>query len=67
MKIISILILTLLLTNCAGGNVSQIKFGKKCTVADNNQLQESSYIWFVSEDALKDLDKRINKNNCLNS
>ena len=54
MKIISILILTLLLTNCAGGNVSQIKFGKKCTVADNNQLQESSYIWFVSEDALKD-------------
>jgi|TARA_Y100001958_G_C21151395_1_gene487484 uncharacterized lipoprotein YajG len=67
MKIISILILTLLLTNCAGGNVSQIKFGKKCTVADNNQLQESSYIWFVSEDALKDFDKRINKNNCLNS
>ena len=67
MKIISILILTLLSTNCAGGNVSQIKFGKKCTVADNNQLQESSYIWFVSEDALKDFDKRINKNNCLNS
>ena len=67
MKIISILILTLLLTNCAGGNVSQIKFGKKCTVADNNQLQDSSYIWFVSEDALKDFDKRINKNNCLNS
>ena len=67
MKKISILILTLLLTNCAGGNVSQIKFGKKCTVADNNQLQESSYIWFVSEDALKDFDKRINKNNCLNS
>ena len=67
MKIISILILTLLLTNCAGGNVSQIKFGKKCTVADNNQLQESSYIWFVSEGALKDFDKRINKNNCLNS
>ena len=67
MKIISILILTFLLTNCAGGNVSQIKFGKKCTVADNNQLQESSYIWFVSEDALKDFDKRINKNNCLNS
>ena len=67
MKIISTLILTLLLTNCVGGNVSQIKFGKKCTVADNNQLQESSYIWFVSEDALKDFDKRINKNNCLNS
>tara|TARA_A100001011_G_scaffold383525_1_gene454870 strand:- start:644 stop:847 length:204 start_codon:yes stop_codon:yes gene_type:complete len=67
MKILSILTLTLLLTNCAGGNVSQIKFGKKCTVADNNQLQESSYIWFVSEDALKDFDKRINKNNCVNS
>ena len=67
MKILSILTLSLLLTNCAGGNVRQIKFGKKCTVADNNQLQESSYIWFVSEDALKDFDKRINKNNCVNS
>lgn len=67
MKILSILTLTLLLTNCAGGNVSQIKFGKKCTVADNNQLQESSYIWFVSKDAIQDFDKRINKSNCLDS
>ena len=53
-----ILLAFILVANCSQHSV---KFGKKCTVADNNQLQESSYIWFVSEDALKDFDKRINK------
>ena len=67
MKILSILTLLLLLTNCAGGNVSQIKFGKKCTVADSKQLQEASYVWFISKDALRDFNKRINKSNCLDS
>ena len=46
MKTLITLSLVLLLTNCAGGNVSQIKFGKKCTLADNNNLQEASYVWF---------------------
>ena len=67
MKTLSIISLLFLLTNCAGGQMTSMKFGKRCTVSDANQLQESSYIWFVSEDALKDFDKRINKNNCLNS
>ncbi|OUW73902.1 MAG: hypothetical protein CBD76_02335 [Pelagibacteraceae bacterium TMED216] len=67
MKILSILILMILLTNCAGGNVAKIKFGKKCTVANSKQLQETSYIWFISKEALVEFDKRINKNNCLNS
>ncbi len=66
MKTLSIIAFVLLLTNCAGGNVAKIKFGKKCTLA-SNELQEASYIWFVSKDALKDFDKRINKKNCLNS
>jgi len=57
----------ILLTNCAGGNVAKIKFGKKCTVANSKQLQETSYIWFISKEALVEFDKRINKNNCLNS
>ncbi len=56
-----------MLTNCAGGNVAKIKFGKKCTVANSAKLQESSYIWFISKEALKDFNKRINKSNCLNS
>jgi|TARA_B100001540_G_C15779713_1_gene630417 hypothetical protein len=57
----------ILLTNCAGGKISKISLGKKCTIADSKQLQESSYIWFVSSDALPNFDKRINKKNCLDS
>jgi len=67
MKILSILSLLLLLTNCAGSNMAKIKFGARCTASDEKQLQEKSYVWFVSKDAVKDFDKRINKSNCLNS
>ncbi len=67
MKIITILSLLLILTNCAGGNVAKIKFGKKCTVANSKQLQETSYVWFVSKEALNDFNNRINKSNCLES
>ena len=65
MKILSIISLLLLLMNCAGGNMAKMKIGKRCTGSDANQLQESSYIWFVGKDAIKDFDKRINKSNCL--
>jgi len=67
MKILSIISLLFLLTNCAGGQMSSMKFGKRCTISDTNHLQESSYIWFVSKDAVQDFDKRINKSNCLDS
>ena len=67
MKILSILSLLLLLTNCAGSNMAKIKFGARCTASDEKQLQEKSYVWFVSKNAVKDFDKRINKSNCLNS
>ena len=56
-----------MLANCAGGQMSSMKFGKRCTVSDANQLQESSYVWFVSKDAIQDFDKRINHSNCLDS
>ena len=56
-----------MLANCAGGNMAKMKIGKRCTVSDTNQLQESSYIWFVGKGAVKDFDKRINKSNCLKS
>ena len=67
MKILSILSLLLLLTNCAGSNMAKIKLGPRCTASDANQLQEKSYVWVVSKEALKDFDKRINKLNCLDS
>tara|TARA_B100000767_G_C19553611_1_gene445992 strand:+ start:559 stop:762 length:204 start_codon:yes stop_codon:yes gene_type:complete len=67
MKTLSILSLLFFLTNCAGGQMTSMKFGKRCTVSDINRLQESSYVWLVSEDAIHDFDKRINKSNCLDS
>ena len=45
MKTLSIITLLLLLTNCSGGSVAKI--GKRCTVANADQLQESSYVWIV--------------------
>ena len=51
MKTLSIISLLLLLTNCAGGNMAKVKIGKRCTTADTNQLQESSYVWVVGKDA----------------
>ena len=65
MKTLFITFLVLLLTNCSSGSVAKI--GKRCTVANANQLQESSYVWIVSKEAQKDFDKRINKSNCLDS
>tara|TARA_B100001996_G_scaffold359989_1_gene325685 strand:+ start:1999 stop:2202 length:204 start_codon:yes stop_codon:yes gene_type:complete len=67
MKTLMILASLVLLTNCSNGGVAKVKFGKKCTVADTKQIQESSYVWFVSSEALTNFDKRINKKNCLNS
>tara|TARA_B100000902_G_C26877976_1_gene701143 strand:+ start:212 stop:421 length:210 start_codon:yes stop_codon:yes gene_type:complete len=69
MKILSILSLIILLTNCSGGgsSLAKVKFGARCTASDANQLQEKSYVWFVSKDAAKDFDKRINKSNCSGS
>ena len=67
MKIISILTFFLLLTDCAGSNLAKVKFGERCTASDAKQLQEKSYVWFVSKDAAKEFDKRINKENCLDS
>ena len=53
-----------MLANCAGSNMAKVKFGKRCTAADENGLKESSYVWVISKEALKSFDKRINKSNC---
>ena len=56
--------LLLMLTNCAGSNMAKVKFGKRCTAADENGFKESSYVWVISKEALKSFDKRINRSNC---
>tara|TARA_B100000123_G_C25462316_1_gene310911 strand:- start:326 stop:526 length:201 start_codon:yes stop_codon:yes gene_type:complete len=66
MKTLSILSLLFLLTNCSS-SLQTVKFGERCTKSDAKQLQEKSYVWFVSKDAAKDFDKRINKANCSDS
>ena len=66
MKTLSILSLLFLLTNCSS-SLQEVKFDERCTKSDAKQLQEKSYVWFVSKDAAKDFDKRINKANCLDS
>ena len=67
MKILYIMSLLFFLTNCTNGNVAKIKFGARCTVSDAQQMQEKSYVWFVTKEAVKDFDKRINKSNCIDS
>ena len=47
--------------------MAKVKIGKRCTASDTSELQETSYVWFVSKEALQDFDKRINKSNCLDS
>ena len=64
MRILAIIMLSLMLVNCAGGNVAKIKFGKRCTAADEKGNFEASYVWFVSKESFNQFDKRINKNNC---
>lgn len=66
-KIFITITLFLFLANCAGGNVAQIKFGKRCTVADQKGNYEASYVWFVSKESLGQFDTRINKKNCSKS
>jgi hypothetical protein len=61
MKILSIISLLLLMTNCTAHNV---KLGKRCTTADINGSFEKSYVWFVDEETVKSFDKKINKKNC---
>ena len=65
MKILSILSLLLVLTNCAGGKISSMKIGKRCSQADANGFQESSYIWLIQD--VKAFDARINRANCSDS
>ena len=63
-KITFCLLMFFALANCAQHSV---KFGKRCTAADSDGLKESSYVWLISQDALKSFDKRINKSNCSGS
>ena len=61
MKIITITILLLFLTNCSSHTV---KLGKRCTKLADDNTYEKSLIWFIDRNSLNDFDNKINKKNC---
>tara|TARA_B100000767_G_C19720625_1_gene517094 strand:+ start:721 stop:918 length:198 start_codon:yes stop_codon:yes gene_type:complete len=61
MKILSIISLFLILTNCTAHSV---KLGTRCTSAGIDGSFEKSFIWVVDKTTVKTFDKKINKENC---
>tara|TARA_B100001175_G_C19192972_1_gene487646 strand:- start:226 stop:432 length:207 start_codon:yes stop_codon:yes gene_type:complete len=61
MKIITLTILLLFLTNCSSHTV---KLGKRCTKLADDNTYEKSLIWFIDRNNLNDFDNKINKKNC---
>ena len=61
MKIITLTILLLFLTNCSSHTV---KLGKRCTKLAEDNTYEKSLIWFIDRNSLNDFDNKINKKNC---
>ena len=61
MKTITLLLLTLLLTNCS---THTVKLGKRCTTIANDNTYEKSFVWIVKKSNLDKFDKKISKFNC---
>ena len=61
MKILSIISLFLILTNCTAHSV---RLGTKCTAATTDGSFEKSFVWIVDKKTVKSFDKKINKENC---
>ena len=62
MKILSILCLFLILTNCSA---HKLKVGKRCTTPTADGSFEKSFIWIVDKTTVKTFDTKINKENCI--
>ena len=61
MKIITLLSLFFILSNCTAHSV---KLGKRCTNASADGSFEKSFVWAVDKETVKTFDKKINKQNC---
>ena len=60
MKIITLTILLLFLTNCS---THSVKLGKRCTKLAADNTYEKSLIWFIDKASLNDFDNKINRKN----
>ena len=62
MKIISLIIALIMLTNCS---THTVKLGKKCTKVATDNTYEKSFIWIVKNETLNEFDSKISLENCL--
>ena len=61
MKIITLSLILILLTNCS---THTVKVGKRCTIIAEDNTYEKSLIWFIDKKSLESFDQKINKKNC---
>ena len=61
MKIITLTILLLFLTNCS---THSVKLGKRCTKLAEDNTYEKSLIWLIDRKNVDTFDQKINRKNC---
>ena len=61
MKILTLTLVLILLTNCS---THTVKLGKKCTKLADDNTYEKSLIWLIDKKNIKSFDQKINKKNC---
>ncbi len=61
MKIFTLTLVLILLTNCS---THTVKLGKKCTKLAEDNTYEKSLVWLIDKKNIKSFDQKINKKNC---
>jgi len=61
MKIFTLTLVFILLTNCS---THTVKLGKRCTKLAEDNTYEKSLIWLIDKKNIKSFDQKINKKNC---
>ena len=61
MKIFTLTLIFILLTNCS---THTVKLGKRCTKLADDNTYEKSLIWLIDKKNIKSFDQKINKKNC---
>ena len=61
MKIFTLALILILLTNCS---THTVKLGKRCTKLAEDNTYEKSLIWLIDKKNIKSFDQKINKKNC---
>ena len=62
MKILSLILTLILITNCS---THTVKLGKKCTKVASDNTYEKSFVWIVKRETINEFKNKINSENCL--